>query len=483
MTLVPSLPEDDPVRLAGEDARQGFAPGITAPVEVILERDGIASELDGIATLQDELREQPGVATVVGPAEERGLIGQGVSTSEDGAAARIAVLLDHEPGSATAIDTVDTLEDRLPGLVADAGLGTRGADGAGGHGAGRGRRRPQRRDGAGRRHRRRRGRRPVADRARGARAQPPLPRDLHARAGRAALPPRGERAGLRGRPRAHRVRLPGAARLRRPHLLRAAGHGRAARVAGLGLQRLRRRTHLGGGAHAAAARGGRGGHAAGGGRDHRRGPDARGELRAARARPAPLVPRVRAADGHRRADRHAARALAAHPGPDLDLRREELVAGASDRPAAASRGARRRGRAPRRRRGGGRPGACGRRSPRSPSGSRGGRRRCCARSCRGRSGPRSPGWTATRSRSASTSSRPGSRGGKGPGRRRRSTTPARSWRRWTSSSTRRRWPPCAVSSARSTRRCSARPRRHGRFRRDEPVFRDDFLEGITPPAR
>jgi RND superfamily putative drug exporter len=124
MTLVPSLPEDDPVRLAGEDARHGFAPGITAPVEVILERDGIASELDGLAALQDGLREQPGVATVVGPAEERGLIGQGVSTSEDGAAARIAVLLDHEPGSATAIDTVDGLEDRLPGLVADAGLGT-----------------------------------------------------------------------------------------------------------------------------------------------------------------------------------------------------------------------------------------------------------------------------------------------------------------------------------------------------------------------
>ena len=123
MTLVPSLPEDDPVRLAGEDARQGFAPGITAPVEVILERDGIASELDGIATLEDELREQPGVAAVIGPAEERGLISKGVSVSEDGAAARIAVLLDHEPGSATAIDTVDTMEDRLPGLVADAGLG------------------------------------------------------------------------------------------------------------------------------------------------------------------------------------------------------------------------------------------------------------------------------------------------------------------------------------------------------------------------
>ena len=124
MTLVPSLPADDPVRLAGEDARQGFAPGVTAPVEVILERDGIASDLDGIAALQDELREQPGVAAVVGPAEERGVVGGGVSTSEDGGAARIAVLLDHEPGSATAINAVDALEDRLPGLVAGAGLGT-----------------------------------------------------------------------------------------------------------------------------------------------------------------------------------------------------------------------------------------------------------------------------------------------------------------------------------------------------------------------
>ena len=124
MTLVPSLPEDDPVRLAGEDARTGFAPGITAPVEVILERDGIATELDGLATLQDELRKEPGVAGVIGPAEERGAIGNGVAVSDDGRGARIALLLDHEPGSATAINTVDRIEDRLPGLVAGAGLGT-----------------------------------------------------------------------------------------------------------------------------------------------------------------------------------------------------------------------------------------------------------------------------------------------------------------------------------------------------------------------
>ena len=124
MTLVPSLPEDDPVRLAGEDARQGFAPGVTAPVEVVLEREGIGDELDAVGDLQGELREQPGVAAVVGPQEERGVLGDGVAVAKGGGAVRIAVLLDHEPGSATAIDAVDRLEDRLPALVADAGLGT-----------------------------------------------------------------------------------------------------------------------------------------------------------------------------------------------------------------------------------------------------------------------------------------------------------------------------------------------------------------------
>jgi RND superfamily putative drug exporter len=124
MTLVPSLPEDDPVRLAGEDARQGFAPGITAPVEIVLERRGIGGELDGLAALQEELRREPGIAAVVGPQEEQGVLGGGAAITEDGGAARIAVLLDHEPGSATAIDAVDRLEGRLPTLVGDAGLGT-----------------------------------------------------------------------------------------------------------------------------------------------------------------------------------------------------------------------------------------------------------------------------------------------------------------------------------------------------------------------
>ena len=53
MTLVPSLPQDDPVRVAGEDARQGFAPGVTAPVEIVLERRGIGEELGALGELQE----------------------------------------------------------------------------------------------------------------------------------------------------------------------------------------------------------------------------------------------------------------------------------------------------------------------------------------------------------------------------------------------------------------------------------------------
>ena len=61
-----------------------------------------------------------------------------------------------------------------------------------------------------------------------------------------------ERARAAREPRADDVRLPEGPRQRRPHVLRAVRRGGAARRAGLGLQRLRRRADLGGGAPATA---------------------------------------------------------------------------------------------------------------------------------------------------------------------------------------------------------------------------------------
>ena len=123
MTLVPSLP----ARRPGADRGGGRAAGLRARCDRAGRGDPRArrdrEDLDGLGALEDELRGEPGVAAVLGPGEERGLTGGGVATTDDGGAARIAVLLDHEPGSATAIDTVDRLEARLPGLVDATGLG------------------------------------------------------------------------------------------------------------------------------------------------------------------------------------------------------------------------------------------------------------------------------------------------------------------------------------------------------------------------
>jgi RND superfamily putative drug exporter len=123
VSLVPSLPASDSVREAGDDAMRGFAPGIAAPVEITLEEPGIGDRREGLARLEQALRREPGVAVVAGPAEEPTGLGGEVTVTRDKGAARIAAVLDEEPGSADAIAVVDRLEARLPALAADAGLG------------------------------------------------------------------------------------------------------------------------------------------------------------------------------------------------------------------------------------------------------------------------------------------------------------------------------------------------------------------------
>jgi RND superfamily putative drug exporter len=122
VSLVPSLPASDPVREAGDDAMRGFAPGIAAPVEITLEQPGIGDKRAELGQLEQALRREPGVAVVAGPAEEPAGLGGEVTVTRDQGAARIAAVLDEEPGSADAIDVANRLEARLPALAADAGL-------------------------------------------------------------------------------------------------------------------------------------------------------------------------------------------------------------------------------------------------------------------------------------------------------------------------------------------------------------------------
>jgi RND superfamily putative drug exporter len=122
VSLLPSLPADTEPRRAADAAAQGFAPGILAPTELILESPGIGGRGPQLEALQGALAREPGVAVVVGAGQDQGRAPPGVVVSRDGDAARFAILLADEPTGAAAIATVDRLQRRLPALTRDAGL-------------------------------------------------------------------------------------------------------------------------------------------------------------------------------------------------------------------------------------------------------------------------------------------------------------------------------------------------------------------------
>jgi len=123
VTTISGLPASAQERIGAEDVGRGFVPGMLAPAQVIVARPGIASDTAGLARLEAELRRQPGIAAVVGPADTPFLHGQGALTTSTGGAARLLVAYRTDPYGATALHEVGVLRDRLPTLAAQAGLG------------------------------------------------------------------------------------------------------------------------------------------------------------------------------------------------------------------------------------------------------------------------------------------------------------------------------------------------------------------------
>ena len=124
VSFVGSLPPDSGVRLAADAARAGFAPGILSPTTVLVEGDGLGRQRDELSTLGALLAEQPGVAGVLGPGTLPRRLDATVLLTSDGSAARYLVVLDDPALGAAAIDSISTLQDRLPGLLAISGLRT-----------------------------------------------------------------------------------------------------------------------------------------------------------------------------------------------------------------------------------------------------------------------------------------------------------------------------------------------------------------------
>jgi RND superfamily putative drug exporter len=119
---VDALPADDPVREAAEAAATGFAPGILAPTAVIVSRPGLTAERERLAELERLLDAQPGVAGVLGPGDQPLPVELGLFLSPDGGAARYLLVLDSDPLGAAAIDGLRALQQRMPALIAEAGL-------------------------------------------------------------------------------------------------------------------------------------------------------------------------------------------------------------------------------------------------------------------------------------------------------------------------------------------------------------------------
>jgi putative drug exporter of the RND superfamily len=124
--LIGEMPSSSDVARASAAASAGFAPGILAPTEVLVIGPRVASQAAAERRLEDSLRRQPGVASVVGPAAVTGSAvpasASNPMVAKDGAAIRFALIYDSDPLNATAIGQVRVLTSRLPALGQAAGL-------------------------------------------------------------------------------------------------------------------------------------------------------------------------------------------------------------------------------------------------------------------------------------------------------------------------------------------------------------------------
>jgi putative drug exporter of the RND superfamily len=121
--VITGLPSSSESQAAARAATDGFAPGVLAPDEVIVQSRSGALPADGLARLESSLRHQPGIAGAVGPVEQPPGAPVQPFLTQDGRAARFVLVADRDPLGPGAVSDLEHLEQRMPGLMDDAGLG------------------------------------------------------------------------------------------------------------------------------------------------------------------------------------------------------------------------------------------------------------------------------------------------------------------------------------------------------------------------
>jgi putative drug exporter of the RND superfamily len=122
VSFVAALPADSEPADAARAASTGFAPGVVAPTEVLLQGSGVGSDREKLSNLTRQLGEQPGVAGVLSPTALPEEAVQGALVTKTGDAARLLLVLDDDPLGATAIADLNQLSAAMPGLLQRAGL-------------------------------------------------------------------------------------------------------------------------------------------------------------------------------------------------------------------------------------------------------------------------------------------------------------------------------------------------------------------------
>lgn len=120
--LVRDLPPSSEVQQAYVQASHGFSEGVLAPGELLVTGPGISSQRPALSRLQTLVSRQPDMAQVFGPNQVPAARRLGFAVSSSGQAARYAFFLHSDPLGAKGISAVQTLRDRLPGLLRQAGF-------------------------------------------------------------------------------------------------------------------------------------------------------------------------------------------------------------------------------------------------------------------------------------------------------------------------------------------------------------------------
>lgn len=112
--LLDGLPSSLQEYQAYRSLQEGFAPGFLAPTLILFQGKDLESQRAALRQVQSSVAHASGVAGTLGPRDQPGSLGSRLVYSRDGSAARLVVLLNHDPYSGPAVDDLNEIERSMP---------------------------------------------------------------------------------------------------------------------------------------------------------------------------------------------------------------------------------------------------------------------------------------------------------------------------------------------------------------------------------